>query len=443
MRWRRRGGSASSGATRRGLRASAGDILHRAGRWDEADEVTRAGLDFDEDFSGWIYLQATRALFLAARGERVLAEEALAAARRQASPEIDADVRAYLLQATAEAAVLDDRPVDALSAVEAGLAEFAGSDEQFLLAPLLVAGMTAAADLADHGRAFRSPAEVESAKAAGGGLLEQARGARIRRKRGPGSAIGLGGNRDRRGRVDPARGSVGPGRMARSRRRLVGRPDALPGRPRQGPCRRGDPPRPWPARGGRSSPPRGARSREGARRSAAQGGDRVDRDTVADRRRRAAARRRRARRRGGRPGSGAAGRPRSSGCRPASGRSWSSSRRDGRTRRSPRRCSSAPRPRASTSPTSSTSWASTTASRPRRSRSGSSGGRARPTPARASDGGASLGQLVEAGVVRRHAVVVEQLDQGLGPVVPRVPPGVVPGSVVVRIVRVLAPVRRV
>ena len=35
-----------------GLRASAGDILHRAGRWDEADEVTRAGLDYDEDISG-------------------------------------------------------------------------------------------------------------------------------------------------------------------------------------------------------------------------------------------------------------------------------------------------------------------------------------------------------------------------------------------------------
>jgi DNA-binding CsgD family transcriptional regulator len=158
------------------LRASAGDILNRAGRWDEADTVTAAGLDLDEDVSGWIYLQATRSLFLAARGERSLAEEALAAAERVAGPDIDADVRAYLLQATAEAAVLDDRPVDALRAVEQGLAEFAGSDEQLLLAPLLVAGMAAAADLADHGRAFRRPAEVDSARAAGSGLLEQARG---------------------------------------------------------------------------------------------------------------------------------------------------------------------------------------------------------------------------------------------------------------------------
>ena len=56
--------------------------LVRFGRWDEADAVTQAGLDFDEDVSGWIYLQATRALFLAARGERDLAQEALTAAGR-------------------------------------------------------------------------------------------------------------------------------------------------------------------------------------------------------------------------------------------------------------------------------------------------------------------------------------------------------------------------
>ena len=158
-----------------GFRGSSGDILHRAGRWTEADEVTRAGLEFDEDISGWMYLQTTRALFLAARGERELAAEAIAALNRRVNPEIDADLRAYVLQAVAEAAVLDNRPVDALRAVEDALAEFAGSDEQLLLAPLLVAGMAAAADLADQGRAFRRPEDVESARRAAAGLLEQAR----------------------------------------------------------------------------------------------------------------------------------------------------------------------------------------------------------------------------------------------------------------------------
>jgi DNA-binding CsgD family transcriptional regulator/tetratricopeptide (TPR) repeat protein len=158
-----------------GLRATAGDILHRSGRWVEADTVTQAGLDFDDDVSGWTYLQTTRAMFLAARGERDLAAEAIAAANGRAGPEADADVRAYVLQATAEAAVLDDRPVDALKAVEDALAEFAGSDEQLLLAPILVAGMAAAADLADRGRAFRRSEDVDAARSAGAGLLEQAR----------------------------------------------------------------------------------------------------------------------------------------------------------------------------------------------------------------------------------------------------------------------------
>jgi DNA-binding CsgD family transcriptional regulator/tetratricopeptide (TPR) repeat protein len=158
-----------------GLRASSGDILHRAGRWAEADTVTLAGLEFDTEISGWMYLQTTRVLFLAARGEHEAASEALAAVTARVSPEIDADIRAYALQATAEMAVLDNRPVDGLKAVEEALAEFAGSDEQLLLAPILVAGMAAAADLADHGRAFRRPEDVESARAAGSGLRAQAR----------------------------------------------------------------------------------------------------------------------------------------------------------------------------------------------------------------------------------------------------------------------------
>src|SRR4029079_3819046 len=113
-----------------GLRASAADILHRTGRWDEADEVTRAGLELDEDVSGWIYLQSTRALFLPARGEGGLAQEATTAAGRRASADIDADVRAYLLGATAEAAVLDDRPADALRAGGDGAPAVRGRAQQ-------------------------------------------------------------------------------------------------------------------------------------------------------------------------------------------------------------------------------------------------------------------------------------------------------------------------
>jgi DNA-binding CsgD family transcriptional regulator len=147
----------------------------RSGRWDEAELMTAEGRDGGEDTSGAIYLRATRVMFLTARGETEAAAAELAGAQELATGDIDPDVQAYLLQAIAEAALHDGRPADALRAVEEALAEFAGSDEVLLVAPLLVVGMAAAADLADHGRAFRDPAAVTAAKAAAEGLVEQAR----------------------------------------------------------------------------------------------------------------------------------------------------------------------------------------------------------------------------------------------------------------------------
>jgi DNA-binding CsgD family transcriptional regulator/tetratricopeptide (TPR) repeat protein len=156
-----------------GLRASAGDILLRLGRWDDADRITREGLDFDADASGSLYLRATRVMFLAARGQKDEMTAELEIMNRLADSDIDPDVRAYVLQARAEAALLEGQPADALRAVEDALAQFAGSDEIFLVAPLLVLGMTAAADLAESGRAFREPDRVAAAQATGRVLLEQ------------------------------------------------------------------------------------------------------------------------------------------------------------------------------------------------------------------------------------------------------------------------------
>ncbi len=159
-----------------GLRASASDILLRCGRWDEADRITREGLDLDvDDRSGSIYLRATRAILLAVRGDRDALGPELEAVTAAAAGDIDPDVRAYTLQARAEAAVLDGQPGEALEAVERALEEFAGSDETFLIAPLLLLGMMSAADLADDGRAFRDEERVVRAVTAGEAFLAQVR----------------------------------------------------------------------------------------------------------------------------------------------------------------------------------------------------------------------------------------------------------------------------
>ncbi len=159
-----------------GLRASAGDILLRCGRWDEADRVTSEGLEIDDvDRSGSLYLQATRVMLLAARGDREAVAAELEAVIRAAEGDIDPDVRAYVLQARAEAELLEGRPAEALTAIEGALAEFAESDEILLRAPLLVIGMTAAADLAESGRAFRDSGRVGEAQNRGAAVLEEVR----------------------------------------------------------------------------------------------------------------------------------------------------------------------------------------------------------------------------------------------------------------------------
>ena len=219
-RWmasRRPTGWASNGATAPGSGRAPGDILMRSGRWDEAEVMTAEGRDGGEDMSGAIYLRATRVMFLTARGETDAAAEELAGAQELATGDIDPDVQAYLLQAIAEAALHDGRPADALRAVEEALAEFAGSDEVLLVAPLLVVGMAAAADLADHGRAFRDPGAVAAAQAAAEGLLEQAANARRRRPVGATPTPSVRGrNRDRRSRADAARRPLRCGRLGRA-----------------------------------------------------------------------------------------------------------------------------------------------------------------------------------------------------------------------------------
>jgi ATP/maltotriose-dependent transcriptional regulator MalT len=158
-----------------GLRATKGEALFRLGRWAEAAEVTRVALDQETEPSKLIFLLAIRAVILAGLGDQTGLADALAASRELVTHDVDPDVRAYYLGAVAEEALLLDRPADAMRAIEEALALYAGSDEQLLMGPILVIAMTAAADQADKGRAWRSTPDVATAEASATQLLEMAR----------------------------------------------------------------------------------------------------------------------------------------------------------------------------------------------------------------------------------------------------------------------------
>jgi ATP/maltotriose-dependent transcriptional regulator MalT len=158
-----------------GLMAIRGEVLFRLGRWDEAADVTRAALDIETEPSTLIFLLAIRSLLLAARGEQTALAEAIKVAGELAASDVDPDVLAYHRWAVAEEALLLDRPADAMRAIEEALSLYAESDEQLQIGPLLVVAMTAAADRADKGRAWRSTEDVGMAEASSTALLETAR----------------------------------------------------------------------------------------------------------------------------------------------------------------------------------------------------------------------------------------------------------------------------
>ena len=169
-------GRASSCASGRVFGRAQATSCCAAGAGRKPRRMTREGLDLDDgDLSGALYLRSTRVMLLAAQGDRDALAVELARLLASAQSDIDPDVRALVLQAQADVSLLDGRPADGLETIELALKEFAGSDEILLLAPMLVVGMTAAADLADEGRAFRDESRVARAKEAGAAFLAQIR----------------------------------------------------------------------------------------------------------------------------------------------------------------------------------------------------------------------------------------------------------------------------
>ena len=134
------------------LAALEADVLLRLGRWDEADRVTGEGLALDPRSIGTTYLSTVRARLLALRGQTAAAVERLAAI---VPASLDPDVAAYVAGVTAEAALLESRPADALKAVLQGLGYLDGLLDVLWTAPLVGIGLRATADHMEQARSTK------------------------------------------------------------------------------------------------------------------------------------------------------------------------------------------------------------------------------------------------------------------------------------------------
>ena len=130
--------------------------LIRQGAWDEADailpEATSAGTSWNVGRADALFALAQ---LQALRGDAAGAERTLREVERQLRDAVGSMWTAPVATAAADAALWDGRPLDARSAVAAGLDRREDTDdsEATYLAPLIAAGARAEADLAAQARA--------------------------------------------------------------------------------------------------------------------------------------------------------------------------------------------------------------------------------------------------------------------------------------------------
>lgn len=132
------------------LAALVGDILSRLGRWDEADLATAEGLRLDQRGLGTPYLAAVRARLVARRGDVAEANRRLASLARET---LEPDLAAFVAIVSAEVALVDRRPTEALEAALGAIDSFAASGDVLWGVPLVALGLRAAAELAESLRA--------------------------------------------------------------------------------------------------------------------------------------------------------------------------------------------------------------------------------------------------------------------------------------------------
>ena len=157
------------------LAATLANTLFRSGRWDDADPVVEAALAERPTGAAAIELLLARCRLAVGRGDFAAAHADLERLDHRSTQAVAPRYQAPLLTLAAGLALWEGRIGDAREAVVRALDLVAGSDDGWLVAPVLWHGLRAEGDQAEHDRAVGRRVEAETAADAAAGLLERAR----------------------------------------------------------------------------------------------------------------------------------------------------------------------------------------------------------------------------------------------------------------------------
>jgi DNA-binding CsgD family transcriptional regulator/tetratricopeptide (TPR) repeat protein len=170
-RLRRLGLDRSYGAA---LAAVLANALFRAGRWDDADAVIETALADRPSGAAAIDLLLARARLAVGRGRFAAAHADLERVDHRWTQAVAPRYRAPLLTLSAGLALWELRIADAREAVERALELVTGSDDVWLVAPVLWHGLRAEGDRAERARAVGDRAGSRAAADAAATLVERA-----------------------------------------------------------------------------------------------------------------------------------------------------------------------------------------------------------------------------------------------------------------------------
>lgn len=157
------------------LQAVAATTLFRLGRWSEAAPLLVTALGMKPTGAAAIELHLARARLAAGRGDIDTALGDLDTVQHRWTRATAPRYQAPLLTLQAGLALWQGKPDEARRAVAAGLTLVTGSEDVWLVAPLLWHGLRAEGERAEQARAVSFEAEAEEAGARAADLLDDAR----------------------------------------------------------------------------------------------------------------------------------------------------------------------------------------------------------------------------------------------------------------------------